>query len=89
MPCGYPEKPPHTSIYSVVIYTFPGHLGVYDLPVWIFVGNRDLLNSGLGGVRDIASVIISNEQTQSDRVCCDQNLDVVWPKDLFSDYLLM
>ena len=46
-------------------------------------GNRVALNSGLGGVRDFASAIISHEQTQSNRVCCFQSLDAVFPKDLF------
>ena len=46
------------------------------------------LHMRLGGVRDVASAIISHEQTQSNRVCCFQTLDAVFPKDLFSDYLL-
>ena len=37
----------------------------------------------LGGVRDVTSVIISHEQTQSNHVCCFQTLDAVFPKDLF------
>ena len=37
----------------------------------------------LGGVRDIASAITPYEQTQSNRVCCSQTLDAVFPKDLF------
>ena len=49
-------------------------------------GNRVALNPGLSGVRDVASVIILHEQTQSNRVCCFQTLNAVFPKDLFSDY---
>ena len=36
---------------------------------------------------DVASAMISHEQTQSNRVCCFQTLDAVFPNDLFSDYL--
>ena len=46
-------------------------------------GNRVALSPGLGGVRDVASAIFSHEQTQSNRVCCFQTLDAVFPKDLF------
>ena len=46
-----------------------------------------MLKPGLGGVYDVASAIISHEQTQLNRVCCFQTLDAVFPKDLFSDYL--
>ena len=38
-------------------------------------------------MRDVASAFISHEQTQSNRACCFQTLDAVFPKDLFSDYL--
>ena len=41
----------------------------------LFFGSRVALNPGLGGVRDVASAIISHEQTQSNRVCCFQILD--------------
>ena len=53
--------------------------------------SRVALNPGLGGVRDIASAIISHEQTQYTvklRLLF-QTLDAVFPKDLFSDYLAM
>ena len=30
--------------------------------------------------------IFSNEQIQSNRVCCFQNVDDIFPKDLFADY---
>ena len=46
-----------------------------------------ITTKGLGGVRDVASAIISYEQTQSNRVCCFQTLDAIFPKDLLSDYL--
>ena len=49
--------------------------------------NRVALNPGLGGMRCVASAIIAHEQTRSNRVCCFQTLDLVFPKDLSSDYL--
>ena len=42
--------------------------------------------TGASRWRDVASTIISHEQTQSNRVCCFQTLDAVFPKDLFSNY---
>ena len=39
------------------------------------------LSLGLGGMRNVASAIISHEQIHSNRVCCLQALD------LFSEYL--
>ena len=52
-------------------------------------GNRVALSPVLGGVRDVASAMISHEQTlKSDRVCCFQTLDAAFPKDLFSDYFV-
>ena len=54
----------------------------------LLFGKRVTLNPGQGGVRDVASVIISQEQTQSNRVCCFQILDAIFPKDPFSDYQL-
>ena len=53
----------------------------------LLFGSRVALNPGLGGVRDVASAITSHEQTQSNRVCCFQTLDAVFPKHLLSDYL--
>ena len=41
----------------------------------------------LGCVRDVASAIISHEQTHSNRVRVLKKLDAAFPKDLFSDYL--
>ena len=35
-------------------------------------------------MRDVPLTFISHEQTQSNRVCCVQPLDVLVPKDLFS-----
>ena len=44
-------------------------------------------NSKQSGVRDVTSANIFHGQTQSNRVCCFQTFDAVFPKDLFSDYL--
>ena len=60
---------------------------LWDCRVQFLFGNRVALNPELGGVRDVAFAIISHEQTQSNRVCCFQTLDEVFPKDVFSDYL--
>ena len=46
--------------YSVVIFTFSGPLGLQNST--LLFGNRVALNPGLGGVRDVASAIISHEQ---------------------------
>ena len=43
-------------------------------------------NPGLG-VKDVAAAILSNKQTQSNRVCCFQTMDAVFPKVPFSDHL--
>ena len=54
---------------------------VQHLPVF---ESRVALNSGLGGVRNVASVIISHEQTKKNRVatvCCFQALHSVFPND--------
>ena len=60
--------------------TFSGHLGLWGST--LIFGNRVALNPELAdGMRDVASAIISDEQTQSIRACCFQT------KDLFSDYL--
>ena len=77
-------NPPHR--YSVVIFTFPGLLGLQGS--FFLFSNRVGLNPGLGGVRDVTSAIISHEQTQSNRVCYFQTLDAVFPKDPISDYLI-
>ena len=53
----------------------------------LLFGNRNALNPGLGGVRCVASAIIAHEQTRTNRVCCFQTLDLIFPKDLFSDHL--
>ena len=62
-------------------------LVLWDCRVQHLFESRVALNTGLGGMRDVVSAIISHEQTQSNRVCCFQTLDAVLPKDLFSDYL--
>ena len=49
--------------------------------------SASLSSMGLGSVRDVASSIISNEQTQSNWVSWFQTLNAVFPKDFFSDYL--
>ena len=56
--------------YSVVNFTFSGPLGLLDSTllfgsrVAFNPGLRAALNSGLGGVRDVAPAIIFQEQTQ-------------------------
>ena len=47
--------------FSVVIFTFSDPLGLYDSQPF---ESRVALNPGLGGVREVASAIISYEQTQ-------------------------
>ena len=44
--------------YSVIIFTFSGPLGLYDST--ILFQNRVALNPALGGLRDVASAIISH-----------------------------
>ena len=51
-----------------------------------FIWEQCCLNPGLGGIRDVTSAIISHKQTRSNRACCFQTLDAVFPKDLYSDY---
>ena len=46
-----------------------------------------LSSMGLDGVRDVASAVISHEQTQSNRVSWFQSLNAVFPKDLISGNL--
>ena len=61
-------------------------LRLHFLVLWAYRGSallfesRVALNTGLGGVGDVASAIISHEQTQSNRVCCSQTLDAVFSK---------
>ena len=50
-------------------------LVLWDCRVQLLFGNTVALSPRQGGVRDVASVIISHEQTQSNRVCCFQSLD--------------
>ena len=50
----------------------------FSSPLEFYIGNRAALSAGLGGVRDVASAIISHEQTELNEVCC---LDAVFPKD--------
>ena len=58
---------------------------MFSIVCYSVYGNRDALNPRLGGVKDVASAIISPEQTQSNRVYCLQTLDAVFPKDRFSE----
>ena len=58
---------------------------IWDRSVQLLFGNRAALNPGLCEVRDVASTIISHEQIQSNRVCCLQTLDGVFPKDMSRD----
>ena len=83
MPCGGPNKiSPYIDIVLLVLH----FLVPWNCRVQHLYESRVALNSGLGGVRDVASEIISHEQNQLNRVCCFHTLDVVFPKDLFSDY---
>ena len=51
--------------YSVVNFTFSGPFGLlFGSRVAFNPGLRAALNPGLGGVRDVAPAIISQEQTQ-------------------------
>ena len=68
----------------VVIFTFSSPLGLKGST--LLFGSRVALGARRHE-RDVASAIISHEQTQSNRVCCFQILDAVFPKDLLSDYL--
>ena len=67
----------------LLFFIFSGLLGLYGST--LLFGSRDALNPGLGGVRDVASALTSHKQTQSNRLCCFQTLDAVFPKDLLSD----
>ena len=81
VPYGSPKNSPYIDIVLCLHV-----LVLWDCRVQLLFGNIIVLNQGLGGVRDVASAIISHEQTQSNRVCCFQTLDAVIPKGLFSDY---
>ena len=50
-------------------------------------GNTVALSPRLGGARDVASVIISHEPTQSYQACCFLTSDALFPEDPLSDYL--
>ena len=62
-------------------------LVLWDCRIQRLFENQVALNPGIGGVRDVASAIISHEKTQSNRVCCFQTLNTVFPGDLVLDYL--
>ena len=79
------------SILNDCLYNAPGlvllclhFLVLWDYRVQLLFESRVALKPGLGGLMDVASAIIYHEQTQSN--CCFQTLDVVFPKDLISDY---
>ena len=57
----------HAHRFGVVIFTFSGPFGLKDLQN--FEG-RVALNPGLGGVRDVVSVVIFYEQTQYQSGLC-------------------
>ena len=59
VPCGGPRKSPRKRLCL-------HFLVIWDCRVQLTLGNRVALNPGLGGVRDVASAIISYEQTQSE-----------------------
>ena len=52
-----------------------------DYGVQHWTESRVSLNVGLGGVGDVASSSSFHEQTQSNRICCFQTSDAVFPKD--------
>ena len=60
VPCEGPKSLP-VHRYSVVIFTF---LVLWDYRVQHLFETRVALNTGLGGMRDVASVTVSHEQTQ-------------------------
>ena len=83
VPCGGPKNYPRMSIQCCYFY-MSWSLGGPDCRVHYLFGNRVAFNLGLGSVRDVASAIISHEQTQSNRDCFFWNFG--FPNDLFSDY---
>ena len=82
----FKEGSPYSDIAFFCLH-FLVLFGLYDST--LLFGNIVALNSGLGGVRDVAFTVIYHEQSQLNRVCCFQTSDAVFSKDLFffSDYL--
>ena len=70
--------------YSVVISHF---LVLWDCKVQHLFENRVALNSGLGGVRNVASVIISHEQTQKTESAVFKLYMLYFQRILFTDNL--
>ena len=60
VPCGGPKRSPQTSMLLLLLH----FMFLCDCSAQHFFESRVALNSGLGGVRDVASTIISHEQTQ-------------------------
>ena len=67
------------AVLKVPIFTLSSPLGLWGST--LVFGNIVALNPGIGGVRNVASDIISHELTQT------ENKNAVFLKDLFSDYL--
>ena len=61
VPCGGHKK---VSPYIDIVLIFLHFLVLWDCRVQHLFGSRVVLNPGIGGVRDVASTIISHEQTQ-------------------------
>ena len=78
-----------TTPYIDIVLLFLHFLFLWDCRIQRLFGNRVALNPGLGGVRDVASAIISHEQIQWNWVCYFQTLDTVFPNDLFRLFVPM
>ena len=62
-------------------------VSILDFRVQHLFESREAVNPGLGGVRDVVSAL-SFMNRLSKTVCCFQTMDVVFTKDLLSDYIL-
>ena len=69
-----------TTFNDVVLLYFL-FLVLFDYRIHNVFESRVALNPVLRGVRDVASAIISHEQSQLNRVCCFNRLDAVFSKD--------
>ena len=70
--------------YSVVISHF---LVLWDCKVQHLFESRVALNSGLGGVKNVASVIISHEQTQKNESAVFKLYMLYFQRIIFTDNL--